>query len=213
MFTGLIEQTAVIAYISKRRNAHRLTVKTEKDPHPVKAGDSISVSGACLTVVGIKKNFLTFDVVDETFKATSLGSLKKNDFVNIEKSLEQKSRIDGHFVLGHVDTVRKIKSIEKNKNPYMDISIAPSEGIYVVKKGSIAVDGISLTVGNIYDEVIRLYIIPYTLRNTNLKYKKKDEAVNLEFDILGKYAERMAPYRKVRPSLVTEALLKDKGFI
>jgi len=213
VFTGIVEQTAVITDISGRGDTRRLALCPGKNSGAVKPGDSVSVSGVCLTVVDVKKGRLVFDVMGETLKNTTLGRLKKNDPVNMERALGQNSRIDGHFVLGHVDSVQKIKSIKKGPRARMDISVAPADKIYVVKKGSIAIDGVGLTVGDVYEGMIRVYIIPYTLRNTNLKYKKTGDAVNVEFDILGKYIQKRAPNKKNSARPVTAEFLKNEGFI
>ena len=206
MFTGIIEKTATIKNLTRKQSTCRLTIYIKKDLDSVKKGDSISVNGACLTVVDIRKNHLTFDIMHETFRNTSFSHSKSNDIVNIERSLEWKSRLDGHFVLGHVDSVQKIKTIKKNARPYVEVAISPDDKTHVVRKGSIAIEGISLTIGEVYKDRIRVYIIPYTLQNTNLKYKKTGDWVNIEFDILGKYAHKS-------PQVLTEEFLKNKGFI
>lgn len=190
MFTGIIEKTGIIKGISKKMDTHRLTVYIKKELDSVKKGDSIAVNGACLTVVDIARNRLTFDIMEETFRNTSFRYMKNNDVVNIEKALLWQSRLEGHFVLGHVDRVGKLMAIKKYSRPYIDVAVAPDDKIYVVKKGSIAIDGISLTIGEIYANMIRAYLIPYTLLNTNLKYKRRGDAANIEFDILGKYVQQ-----------------------
>ena len=190
-----------------------MTVYTKKDLDSIRTGDSVSIDGVCLTVVDIRENHLIFDIMAETFRNTSFCHLRNKDVVNIERSLEAASRIDGHFVLGHVDTVQRIKSIEKHIHPYIDVTIASDDKIYIVKKGSIAIDGISLTIGALYKDRIRVYIIPYTLKATNLRYKKKGDPVNIEFDILGKYIHNKMLRKKNRDSALTEELLKKSGFI
>ncbi|MGB2705304.1 MAG: riboflavin synthase [Candidatus Omnitrophota bacterium] len=213
MFTGIIEETGIIKDISRKGDTHRLSVCLPKKPDTIKIGDSISVNGACLSVVGLEKNHLLFDITEETFRNTSLRHMKADDIVNIERSLGWKARLEGHFVLGHIDGARKIRSIKKGAHPHMDITILPGDKIYVVKKGSIAIDGISLTVGALYETAVRVFLIPHTQSNTNLKHKKAGDEVNIEFDILGKYVKNRLLYGKNGSSAVTEELLKNSGFI
>lgn len=213
MFTGIIERTGLVKNISKRYNTYQLTVDIGKYLGAVKKGDSISVNGVCLTAVDIRKNQLVFDLMEETFTNTSFRYIKNRDMVNIERSLGWQSRLEGHFVLGHVDGTRKIKTIRKEVHPYIDISIVPDDKIYIVEKGSIAIEGISLTIAEVYASYFRVYIIPYTLANTNLKYKKTGDQVNIEFDILGKYIHNRESYKNNKLPLVTKGLLESKGFI
>jgi riboflavin synthase len=213
MFTGIIEQTAVIKNLSKKKDTCRLTIRVKKELEPVTIGDSVSVNGACLTVVDIRKNQLTFDIMRETFRNSSFSRIRINEVVNIERSLKASSRIEGHFVLGHIDKVQRIKSIEKRANPYIDVTIAPGDKIFAVKKGSIAIDGISLTIGEVYKDIIRAYIIPHTLSSTNLRHKQKGDPVNIEFDILNKYMHKNMLCKKDKHPMLTEALLKKNGFI
>ena len=213
MFTGIIDETGIIKDISRKGDTHRLSVCLPKKPDTVKIGDSISVNGACLSVVGIEKNHLLFDITEETFRNTSLRHMKTDDTVNIERSLGWKARLEGHFVLGHIDGARKIRSIKKGAYPHADITILPGDKIYVVKKGSIAIDGISLTVGALYESAIRVFLIPLTLRNTTLKYKKAGDEMNVEFDILGKYVRSSLLYGKNGSSAITGGFLKNNGFI
>jgi len=213
VFTGLVENTGRIKNLSRKVDTYRLEVLTEQKLNSVKIGDSISVNGTCLSVVVTSGKTLSFDIMAETFKKTSFAGLKNNDIVNLERSLELNSRLDGHFVTGHVDSVQEIKEIKKHKKPYIDIAIAKNDKMHVVKKGSVAIDGVSLTIGEIYDGKIRVYIIPHTLQNTNLRFKKKGDAVNLEFDVLGKYVLNAVRHKKYTPSPVTEEFLKNKGFI
>lgn len=187
MFTGIIEEIGVLEDLSRRKDTYRLKIRTDKKIAPVKNGDSLSVSGVCLTLVDAKGNNLFFDVTEETFRKSAFRYLRHNSVVNIEKALELRSRLDGHFVLGHVDSAQKIKFMQKYHRPYIDVSIGKDDRKYIVKKGSVAIDGISLTVGEDYTNRMRLYIIPYTLANTNLQHKKIGDWVNVEFDILGKY--------------------------
>jgi len=213
MFTGIIEQTGIIKNLSKKKDVYRLAVYVKKDLDSIGTGDSISINGACLTVVDVRKNHIIFDIMGETFLNTSFCHLRNNDVVNIERALKWEGRLDGHFVLGHIDRVQRIKSIEKHTHPYIDVTIAPDDKIYLVKKGSIAIDGVSLTIGEVYKDRIRAHIIPYTLKKTNLKYKKKGDPVNVEFDILGKYIHKGPLYKEDRHPVLTKESLKKSGFI
>ncbi|UCD55474.1 MAG: riboflavin synthase [Candidatus Omnitrophota bacterium] len=213
MFTGIIEQTGIIKNLSKKKDIYRLDIYIKKNLDSIKAGSSVSINGVCLTVVDLRKNHVIFDIMKETFLNTSFRHLKNNDVVNIESSLKWAPRIDGHFVLGHIDRIQRIKSIEKHTRPYIDVTLAPDDKIYIVKKGSIAIDGISLTIGEVYKDKVRAYIIPYTLKNTNLKYKKKGDPVNIEFDILGKYIHNSLLYKRDIKLVLTKESLKKNGFI
>ncbi len=213
MFTGIIEQTAVIKSIAGRGGARRLGVYFAKNPEAVKIGDSISINGVCLTITGVEKKYLSFDITEETFKNTTFRRAKINDVVNVERSRAWNDRVEGHFVLGHVDGSRKIKSMIMGHSPYMDLAILPADRLYLAKKGSIAVDGISLTVGSIDESAVRVFLIPLTIRATNLKYKKTGDEVNIEFDILAKYTHNRLLYGKNSAGAVTESVLKNNGFI
>jgi len=211
MFTGIVEGIGGVVTLSRRADIHRLTINSRREFKDVKSGDSLSINGACLTLLKQKGNVLEFDVMKETFAKTSFRYLKAGDIVNIERALEREARIDGHFVLGHVDSVRKIKALNKKHDPYLDIDLRREDRQYVVKKGSVAIDGISLTVSELFEDRLRVSIIPYTLENTNFKYKNAADFVNVEFDILGKYILKKSEEKK--PAAVTENFLKDKGFI
>ena len=213
MFTGIIEQVGAVISLQKKGDNSRLTIKTEKRRRALKKGDSVSINGACLTAVEIKGDRLAFDIMRETFENTSLKYLNESDHVNVEYSLSPESGLDGHFVLGHIDSVRKIKEIKKTGYSYMDVAISSDEKAYLVKKGSVAIDGISLTVGEVFANKFRTHIIPYTISNTVLKFKKAGDLVNLEFDILGKYILNKIDKRDKHSSAITEKLLKNKGFI
>jgi riboflavin synthase len=213
VFTGIVNRTGIVKGISRKRDTHRLEISTKPRTDSVKEGDSLAINGTCLTLVDMKGNTLLFDIMQETFAKTSFTHLKRNDVVNVERSLGWKARVEGHFVLGHIDSVQKIKAIKKAPRPYMDVSVAKDDRMYVVRKGSVAIDGISMTVGDVFTDAIRVYIIPYTLENTNLKYKKRGGWVNIEFDILGKYIKNRQCYGKEAASAVTKGFLKDRGFI
>ena len=192
MFTGLIEEVGKISAINKKDDGLKIKVECNKILDDIKLGDSVAVNGVCLTVVNIDKNSLDFEVSNETIKRSNFKFLKINEYVNLERAMTPSSRLGGHIVQGHVDTTGEITSIT-NLGKHTNIKIKfPSEYDYlVIEKGSIAIDGISLTINYINENVIDLNIIPHTWENTNLKYRKVGDIVNIEFDILGKYVAKM----------------------
>ncbi len=208
MFTGLIEETGKVVSISSSQDGIRLTVQAEKVLSDTAIGDSISVNGVCLTVVNIEGNQLSFDVSEETLKRSNLKYIKVNEIVNLERALKVSDRLGGHIVQGHVDTTAKIKDFYPYQNHWNLIVEIPSKYIdLVVEKGSIAIDGISLTINYIKDNTISINIIPHTRENTNLKIRKSGDLVNVEFDILAKYIQKMLfPYKEKRLNDMLENL-------
>lgn len=191
MFTGLIEEVGKISAVAQRGRARILTVKSNKLINEIKIGDSVAVNGVCLTVFEKLTDCFKVEAVEETIKKTTLGSLKNGDFVNLELSLKLDERLGGHIVLGHVDSTGTIKSIKKLKNSWIfEIEFPREFEKYIIPEGSIAVDGISLTVAELDGNRFRVSIIPFTWENTNLKFRKVGDKVNLEFDFFGKYVER-----------------------
>ena len=188
MFTGIIEQLGIVKAIRYQKNLIILDIDCGTLAKSIKLGDSVAINGACLTAALIKKTVVSFDVMKESMAKTSLKELHIGDAVNLELALKANSRLGGHFVTGHVDEVAVIKSIAKEPN-WVAITIAVSKENrrYLVKKGSITVDGISLTVGRVNKTDFAVYLIPFTLKRTNLSTKKKGDSVNLETDILAKY--------------------------
>lgn len=187
MFCGIVEELGVVKNISKYANFTRLEIKAEKAKVDTKIGDSISVNGVCLTVIKKESEILTFEAIPQTQKETNLGILRVTEKVNLERSLKIGDRLSGHFVTGHVDCtgiIRKKNYI--NNNLCLEIAI-PTEFIkYCIPKGSIAVDGISLTLVDKRSDTFTVYIIPHTLKNTTLGFKGPSDKVNIEFDILAK---------------------------
>jgi riboflavin synthase len=191
VFTGLIVEMGVVTSFTGRGGGALLSLKADAVSSSAETGDSISVNGVCLTVVKMKGRELFFDVSDETLKSTNLGHLKKGDPVNLEPSLRPDSRIGGHFVTGHVDMVGRIRS-RVNTGDMVKIEIESTSKIlhFLVEKGSVAVDGISLTVVDILKDRFTLVIIPHTLKLTTLGQKGPGDTVNIEVDILGKYVAK-----------------------
>ena len=191
MFTGIIEGIGTIEKIEKNpknRSAIKMTVDLDKQAKGLKIGQSVAINGVCLTVTKISKNKCNFEMIEETTKKTSLGNLKTGSIVNIERSIRAGERMEGHFVLGHIDGVGTIKKIEKKpKEIKIWFDISNQLARYVVKKGSIAVDGISLTVVDVMKNNISVCLIPHTMKVTNFNSKKIGDKINIETDILGKY--------------------------
>ena len=213
MFTGIIEQTGSIVSLSKVRDRYSLCIAIPAMTQTFKEGDSISINGVCLTIVAVKNNQLRFDVSAQTYSTTTFCKAKAHDSVNIERSLLVQARLQGHFVLGHVDGIRKIISLKKGNQPKIVIATTPHDRDRIVEKGSIALDGISLTIGEIGTDAITVYLIPHTLKNSNLKGKKAGDWVNVEFDILGKYVLKRIGNGQERSRVITNDYLKAKGFI
>lgn len=191
MFTGIVEGLGIIKKFEKKtntRSAAKMKVDLGNLAKGLKAGHSVAINGVCLTVTKISKNNAEFEMIGETIKKTDLGKLESGDKVNIERSLKVGDRMEGHFVLGHIDGTGKIIKIEKMpKEIKLWIELPNDLTKYVVKKGSIAIDGISLTLVDVIKNKISVCIIPHTIKITNLNSKKIGDKVNIETDILGKY--------------------------
>lgn len=191
MFTGIIEGLGNIVRFDKKtnnRSAAKMKIKLGKIAKGLKVGESVAINGVCLTAINISKDIAEFEMVGETIKKTNLGSLESGDKVNIERSLKVGERLEGHFVLGHVDGVGIISKMEKQINQIKIWTKVPKElSKYIIKKGSVTIDGISLTVVDVLKDQFSVSIIPHTMKMTNLSYKKVGNKVNIETDILGKY--------------------------
>jgi len=191
MFTGIVVGTGKVKNITKNtknRSAVQMTVDLGKQAKGLKMGQSVALNGVCLTVTKLSKHLGRFEMIDETTKKTDLGNLKIGSIVNIERSLKAGDRLEGHFVLGHVDGVGIIKKIlKKPKEVQVWFEVPKKLAKYIVKKGSIAIDGISLTVVGVKKNLVSVSFIPHTIQVTNFKTKKVGDKVNIETDILGKY--------------------------
>ncbi len=211
MFTGIVQELGVLRRIERAGNIYRLDICSDRIYRDAAIGDSVAVNGACLTVTAKMGGVLNFDVMAETIRKTNLVELKDNDKVNLEGSLKANGSLGGHFVLGHVDCVGTIKNIGKTGDEFMiRVEFNGKFSRLIVEKGSIAIDGVSLTIGEAGDNTFDAYLIPHTLKATTLGIRKPGDRVNLEFDIIGKYATRlMADRNKTR---ISEEFLRDKGF-
>ena len=191
MFTGIVVGTGKVKNITKNtknRSAIQMIVDLGKQAKGLKMGQSVALNGVCLTVIKLSKNLGRFEMIDETTKKTDLGNLKIGSIVNIERSLKAGDRLEGHFVLVHVDGVGIIKKIlKKPKEVQVWFEVPKKLAKYIVKKGSIAIDGISLTVVDVKKNLVAVSFIPHTIQVTNFKTKKVGDKVNIETDILGKY--------------------------
>jgi len=191
MFTGIIEGIGTVEKITKstkNRSAFQMIVNLGKHAKGLKIGQSIALNGVCLSATKISENKCNFEMIDETIKKTDLGNLETGSKVNIERSLKVGDRMEGHFVLGHVDGVGKIIKIEKKpKEVKVWFEIPKKLSKFVVKKGSIAIDGISLTVVDVIKNKASVCLIPHTMKVTNFHSKKISDKINIETDILGKY--------------------------
>ena len=201
MFTGIIEEAGVVEKIRATARSIELTVRAKVCGRGVKIGDSVSVNGCCLTAVKIsargKSRLLRFDLLQESWKLTNLQFARPGSLVNLERSLRANGELGGHFMTGHVDGLGKIIRWEKTGSDHVLEIAAPTQVLrYVVHKGSIAVDGMSLTVAAVGQKSFRIWIIPHTFEITALRERKVGDAVNLEADLLGKYVEKFLSARR-----------------
>ncbi|MDE6314103.1 MAG: riboflavin synthase [Lachnospiraceae bacterium] len=214
MFTGIIEEVGTIKSIQISGNSAILTIHAKKVLENTKLGDSIAVNGVCLTATKIGSDYFAADVMAETVRRSSLGTLEKGSVVNLERAMAADGRFGGHIVSGHVDAMGTIEKIAPEDNAvWYTISADKKTLHYIVEKGSITIDGISLTVAYVDDTCFQVSIIPHTREQTNLPMKKVGHKVNLECDIIGKYVEKlMMPMEEEKESKITEDFLKKYGF-
>jgi riboflavin synthase len=192
MFTGIVEETGKVVAFVKGAAAWRLQIAARAALQNVALGDSIAVNGCCLTVVEFDDAHLAFDLLEETRRLTNFSALEKGALVNLERSLQFGGKMGGHFVTGHIDGLGAIEVFEQRGADYFLKLKAPSgSGRYLIHKGSIAIDGMSLTVAEVSGDTFAVWIIPHTLAVTNLRNRRSGDAVNLEFDLLGKYVEKL----------------------
>ncbi len=213
MFTGLIEELGVVKGLKQRGNLIELSIEAEKVVEDLKIGDSIAINGACLTVIGIKSKLFSVDVSGETLEKTTLSKLKVGDRINLERPLRMGDRLGGHLISGHVDGVGRIEEKVAHNESFLLKFKAPSEFMkYMVPKGSIAVDGISLTIVNVDGESFSVEIIPHTAKVTTLGLKGIGDEVNLEVDLIGKYVESLKDAKLYKEG-ISRDFLTEKGFI
>jgi riboflavin synthase len=207
MFTGIVEEVGIV----KETSRDRLTFKAQKVLEGTKVGDSIAINGVCLTVVSLESSGFTVNVMPETLRCTNLGSLHYGDAVNLERALVLGGRLGGHLVLGHIDDTGEVMDITSEEAAHIMRVAAPAKLMpYMVGKGFVAVDGVSLTIADIYDSSFVVSLVAYTSEYTTLGKKRCGDAVNLEVDILAKYVENLKEQK--RHSLDLE-FLAEYGFI
>ena len=218
MFTGLVAELGIVQRLARQGSSYHLTVGAKKVLDNLKIGDSVAVNGACLTVVRMDEGGFTADVMPETVRLTNIGSLQPGSKVNLERTLRLCDGLDGHIVSGHVEGLGTI-SEQRPEGIAVVVTIAtPPELLkYIIKKGSIAIDGISLTVTEVTDTSFSVSLIPHTAKETTLGFKKVGDSVNLETDILGKYVERMLTWNKQtqvgKADTLNMQTLLENGFV
>lgn len=196
MFTGLIEEIGSVLWIRATERGTELEIAAPDIAKYIRTGDSVAVNGCCLTITAHRAEQVTFDLLEETLDRTNLKNLRRESSVNLERAIPADGRLGGHFVQGHIDCATRVIAFDQAGGDYrLEIELPPQFSHYVAFKGSIAVNGISLTVAEILPESFAVWVVPHTKRNTNLQSTVPGDLVNIEFDILAKYIERMlAPY-------------------
>lgn len=213
MFTGIVEEVGIIKSFERDSRGATIVVGCKTVLEDTKLGDSIVINGCCQTVVAMDSNSFTARVSEETISVTCFDRFKKGDFVNLERALALNSRLGGHIVSGHIDCKGILLNCEKLADFYnLKFEIPKEQAKYVVYKGSITINGISLTVADIENNVFKVAIIPHTFENTNLKFLTVGNIVNIETDILGKYVEKLLSV-KDNSSNISMSFLQENGFV
>lgn len=217
MFTGIVEEIGTIKQIKNGLKSSKLIISCNKVLEKTEIGDSICTNGVCLTVTNINKETFEADVMAETIRKSNLNTLKIGSKVNLERALSLSTRLGGHLVSGHIDGIGYIKDLKKEYSAIW-ITIKTSADIlrYIIYKGSITIDGISLTIAYVDDYVFKVSIIPHTLQQTILSSKNIGDSVNLECDMIGKYVEKLLGITstdKQQANNINETFLKENGFI
>jgi riboflavin synthase len=216
VFTGIVEEIGRVDTVVIGRKSARIKIHAEKVLEDVKLGDSISTNGVCLTVTEFNDSSFTVDVMAETMRRSNLGNLQKGNKINLERALKVGDRLGGHIVSGHIDGVGVINELKREDNAIWVSIGAPLEILkYVVLKGSIAIDGVSLTVAYVDDNEFKVSVIPHTQEETTLTHKKVGDKVNLECDMIGKYIEKLLVSREISSckSGIDENFLRENGFL
>src|SRR5438094_7698201 len=192
MFTGLIEEVGTVIAVNTSKSGNQLKIAAPRDAKKIRRGDSLAVSGCCLTLNSRHGDELIFDLLEETIARTNLKDLQPKQLVNLERAVIASERLGGHFIQGHIDCVSPVIAYQKSGADFrLEIELPDAFAHYVARKGSIAVDGISLTVADVFPKSFVTWIIPYTKTHTNLDRVQAGDLMNIEFDILAKYVERM----------------------
>ena len=214
MFTGIIEEVAKVVRIQQHGENRRIAVEAENTPRQLGTGDSVAVSGVCLTAVDIKPKSFSADLAPETWERTSFSRIREGALVNLELPMKADGRFGGHIVQGHVDGVGRLIELERiadSENWWLHIEIPPDIEKYTVLKGSISIEGVSLTVAKLEGNRCTIAIIPHTVEMTNLGSLKPGDPVNLEADLIAKYVEKMLRREPTESALTIEALVRQ-GF-
>lgn len=213
MFTGIIEELGTIESIESRAAGARLRVRARTVLSDAAPGASIAVNGVCLTAVDLRPDSFGADLAPETLRRTNLGDLRPQSIVNLERPLSPSGRLSGHIVQGHVDGTGEVVTLSPlgNENWWIEVSVPPELDPYLVFKGSICLDGISLTVAKLEAGIVSVTIIPHTYDNTNLKARRPGDRINIECDIMAKYVEKMLA-RIEKPSRLTVERLREEGY-
>ncbi len=202
MFTGIVEGVGRLVSLQERAEAWRLVVEAGALTEGLALGDSLACNGCCLTVVDNHDGRVGFDLLEETLRKTSLGSTPVGGVINLERALAAQGRLGGHFVSGHIDGLGTITTFEvQGKNHYLRVRVPPEFTRYIVYKGSVALDGISLTIAEEHPDGLAVWLIPHTVAVTNLHQRRLGDPLNLEFDLLAKYAEKILQGRDSTPHL------------
>lgn len=215
MFTGLIEEIGSVESVVKSAKSARITIKAQKVLEGVRLGDSISTNGVCLTVTSFDSGRFSIDVMAETMRRSNFKNLSPGEKVNLERALSLGDRLGGHMVSGHIDGTGTILRYEKEDNAvWITVAAGPEILNYIIQKGSIAIDGVSLTVAYVDESVFRVSIIPHTKDATTLLHKKMGDEVNLECDMIGKYIEKLLNNRSQKPAKkeLDMNFLNENGF-
>ena len=200
MFTGLVEEVGGVLAIRATNRGPQLQIAAPRLAKEIRAGDSVAVNGCCLTVTGHDGDHLAFDLLEETLDRTNLKTLQRESPVNLERALTADGRVGGHFVQGHIDCTSRIVSFEQTGDDHrLEVELPAQFARYVACKGSVAINGISFTVAEVFPESFAVWVIPHTKRQTNLASAKPGDLINMEFDILAKYVERMLPPHALQP--------------
>lgn len=206
MFTGLIEKVTTVKKFSLTSNGAKIEFSTDFDD--VKIGDSIAINGVCLTMTSTEKGLFSADVMKETLNISNLKYLKSGDEINLERAMKLSSRLDGHIVSGHIDCIAIVKNIIQDG--FSKRITFNCDTYLIIKKGSVAINGVSLTVANVSDDSFEVSLIPETIKNTNLKNLKIGDMVNIEYDLFAKYIQKFCNEKK--ESKLTFEFLKENGF-
>ncbi|OCS83020.1 riboflavin synthase [Caryophanon tenue] len=213
MFTGIIEEVGKIEYVQQTQQAVSLCIQAKEVLRDVKLGDSIAVNGVCLTVTSFQATSFTADVMPETVKATNLLALRQGSLVNLERAMLANGRFGGHIVSGHIDGVGSIKRIQPQANAvYIDIDVPASIAGQCIVKGSITLDGTSLTIFDVASTTVTVSLIPHTYRETIFATKRSGDAVNVECDVIGKYVQHFLSAQQSTPTKINEHFLAQHGF-